>query len=172
MLATSLPLVMFLTTSRSSLPWQFRLANCWQGGCGVSSVLTDYVNVCTTVFTPLEYGCCGLSEEDAITQYGEENIEVYHQNFWPLEWTVAHRKENDCYLKLICLKTENEKVIGLHYLGPNAGEVTQGFGIALKMKATKADFDNLIGIHPTTAENFTTVSITKSSGVDASATGC
>jgi len=140
--------------------------------CGVSSILTDYVNVCTTVFTPLEYGCCGLSEEDAITQYSEENIEVYHQNFWPLEWTVAHRKENDCYLKLICLKTENEKVIGLHYLGPNAGEVTQGFGIALKMKATKADFDNLIGIHPTTAENFTTVSITKSSGVDASATGC
>ena len=43
-------------------------------------------------------------------------------------------------------------MIGLHYLGPNAGEVTQGFGIALKMKATKADFDNLIGIHPTTAE--------------------
>ena len=45
-----------------------------------------------------------------------------------------------------------EKVIGFHYLGPNAGEVTQGFGIALKMGATKADFDNLIGIHPTTAE--------------------
>ena len=45
-----------------------------------------------------------------------------------------------------------EKVIGFHYLGPNAGEVTQGFGMSLKMGATKADFDNLIGIHPTTAE--------------------
>jgi len=139
---------------------------------GVSSLLTDYVNVCTTVFTPLEYGCCGLAEEDAIAQHGEENVEVYHQNFWPLEWTVAHRPENSCYLKLITLKTQNEKVIGFHYLGPNAGEVTQGFGIALKLGATKADFDNLIGIHPTTAENFTTVSITKRSGVDASATGC
>jgi len=139
---------------------------------GVSNLLTDYVNVCTTVFTPLEYGCCGLAEEDAIAQHGEENIEVYHQNFWPLEWTVAHRPENSCYLKLITLKTQNEKVIGFHYLGPNAGEVTQGFGIALKLGATKADFDNLIGIHPTTAENFTTVSITKRSGVDASATGC
>ena len=105
-----------------------------------------------------------------------------------MEWTVAHRPENSCYCKLICVKSENvsfvlctatfhsltfqEKVVGFHYLGPNAGEVTQGFGIALKMGATKGDFDNLIGIHPTTAENFTTLSITKSSGVDASASGC
>ena len=79
-------------------------------------------------------------------------------------------------------------MVGLHYLGPNAGEVTQGFGMSIKMGATKADFDNLIGIHPTTAEvtsaavkicllitvfqTFTTMGITKSSGVDASATGC
>jgi len=140
--------------------------------CGVSETVTDYVNVCTTVFTPLEYGCCGLSEEDAKEKFGEDDLEVYHQNFWPLEWTVAHRPENSCYCKLICLKSQNEKVVGFHYLGPNAGEVTQGFGIALKMGATKADFDNLIGIHPTTAENFTTMEITKSSGVDASASGC
>jgi len=140
--------------------------------CGVSEVLTDYVNVCTTVFTPLEYGCCGLSEEDAIQQYGEDQIEVYHSNFWPLEWTVAHRPDNACYCKLVCLKSEKEKVVGFHYLGPNAGEVTQGFGMALKFGATKEDFNNLIGIHPTTAENFTTLAISKSSGVDASATGC
>jgi len=140
--------------------------------CGVSETLTDYVNVCTTVFTPLEYGCCGLSEEDAIAKYGEDDVEVYHQSFWPLEWTVAHRPENSCYCKLVCVKSQNEKVVGFHYLGPNAGEVTQGFGIAVKMGATKGDFDNLIGIHPTTAENFTTLSITKSSGVDASASGC
>ena len=72
-----------------------------------SKLLTDYVNVPTTVFTPLEYGCCGLSEEGAITKYGEENIEVYHSNFWPLEHTVAHRPENDCYAKLVCVKNEN-----------------------------------------------------------------
>lgn len=140
--------------------------------CGVSEVLTDYVNVCTTVFTPLEYGCCGLSEEEAIEKYGEEDLEVFHQNFQPLEWTVAHRPENSCYCKVLCVKSQNMKVVGFHYLGPNAGEVTQGFGIALKMGATKADFDNLVGIHPTTAENFTTMDITKSSGVDASASGC
>merc|ERR1712213_55664 len=85
-------------------------------------------------------------------KYGEDDIEVYHQSFWPLEWTVAHRPENSCYCKLVCVKSLKEKVVGFHYLGPNAGEVTQGFGIALKMGATKADFDNLIGIHPTTAE--------------------
>jgi len=140
--------------------------------CGVSDVLTDYVNVCTTVFTPLEYGCCGLSEEDAIEQYGEEDIEVYHTNFWPLEWTVAHRPENACYAKLVCVKSQNEKVVGIHYLGPNAGEVTQGYGIAMKFGATKADFNNLVGIHPTTAETFTTMEITKSSGTDAAASGC
>ena len=54
----------------------------------------------------MEYGCCGLAEEEAIAQFGEENVEVYHQNFWPLEWTVAHRPENNCYLKLICLKSQ------------------------------------------------------------------
>jgi len=139
---------------------------------GVSEVLTDYVNVCTTVFTPLEYGCCGLSEEDAIEKHGEEDVEVYHGSFWPLEWTVAHRPENSCYCKLVCVKSQNMKVVGLHYLGPNAGEVLQGFGIAIKMGATKDDFDMLVGIHPTTAENFTTLTITKSSGEDASATGC
>merc|ERR1712154_428853 len=101
--------------------------------CGTSDLLTDYETVCTTVFTPLEYGCCGLSEEDAEKKFGEEDLEVYHQSFWPLEWTVAHRPDNACYAKMI----------------------------SVKMGATKADFDNLIGIHPTTAENFTTMEITK-----------
>jgi len=140
--------------------------------CGVSEARTDYDMVCTTVFTPLEYGVCGLAEEEAVQQYGEEDIEVYHSNFWPLEWTVAHRPENACYAKLVCVKSQKEKVVGFHYLGPNAGEVTQGYGMALKMGATKADFDDLIGIHPTTAETFTTMEITKRSGVDASASGC
>ncbi|XP_076068724.1 thioredoxin reductase 1 [Oratosquilla oratoria] len=136
------------------------------------TLLTDYINVPTTVFTPLEYGCCGLSEEKAIEKYGEDDLEIYHSNFWPLEWTVAHRPENDCYAKLICVKSENERVVGFHYLGPNAGEVTQGFSIGLKLNATKSDFNNLIGIHPTCAEIFTTLSITKSSGKDVAAQGC
>ncbi|CAG0886112.1 unnamed protein product [Cyprideis torosa] len=118
---------------------------------GFSSVKTDYVNVPTTVFTPLEYGCVGYAEEDALEKFGADNVEVYHSYFTPLEWSVPKRGDNLCYAKLIVTGPE-EKVIGFHYLGPNAGEVTQGFGIAFKLNAKKADFDNLIGIHPTQAE--------------------
>ena len=70
------------------------------------SFQTDYINVPTTVFTPLEYGSCGYAEENAIEKFGEENIEVYHTNFQPLEFTVAARDENDCYAKIICNKKD------------------------------------------------------------------
>lgn len=75
-------------------------------------MLTDYGNVPTTVFTPLEYGCCGLSEEAAIAKYGEDDIEVYHTNYQPLEFTVAHRPENDCYAKLVCVKSQDVSSVG------------------------------------------------------------
>ena len=67
---------------------------------------TDYEKIPTTVFTPLEYGCIGLSEEDATAKYGADDIEVYHAHFTPLEWTVPHREENACYAKLICVKSQ------------------------------------------------------------------
>ncbi|KAL4225826.1 thioredoxin reductase [Mactra antiquata] len=133
---------------------------------------TDYKKVATTVFTPLEYGAVGYAEEDAIKEFGEENIEVYHTNFRPLEWTVPHREDNACYAKLVCLKPDDMRVVGFHVLGPNAGEITQGFGLAMKLNATKADFDDTIGIHPTCAEVFTVLDVTKSSGGDITQSGC
>lgn len=132
----------------------------------------DYQNVATTIFTPLEYGACGLSEEDAIQKYGEDNIEIYHSNFTPLEATVPHRLDNGCYVKLICNKLDKERVIGMHIIGPSAGEVIQGYALAFKTGATKEHFDELIGIHPTNAEVFTTLDKTKRSGTDPSVTGC
>jgi len=132
----------------------------------------DYTNVPTTVYTPLEYGCCGMTEEDAEAKYGSGNLEVYHSYFKPLEWTIPHKGDNACYAKLICHKEDNERVIGLHICGPNAGEMTQGFAVAIKCGATKADFDNTVGIHPTTVEEFTTMSVTKSSGGSAEKAGC
>ena len=140
----------------------------------------DYDLVPTTVFTPLEYGCIGMSEELAIETYGEENVEVYQSYFKPLEWTVnheehdgvAHREDNACYSKLITNLADGERVVGFHYVGPNAGEVTQGYAVAMKMGATKSDFDNTVGIHPTVSEEFTLLSITKRSGIDASKKGC
>ncbi|XP_038224796.1 thioredoxin reductase 1, cytoplasmic isoform X3 [Dermochelys coriacea] len=132
----------------------------------------DYVNVPTTVFTPLEYGACGFSEETALEKFGEENIEVYHSYFWPLEWTVPSRDNNKCYAKIICNIQDNEQVIGFHVLGPNAGEVTQGFSAAIKCGLTKAQLDNTIGIHPVCAEIFTTLSETKRSGGNILQSGC
>lgn len=139
---------------------------------GNGTVLCDYNNIPTTVFTPLEYGCIGLTEEKAIEMYGADDIEVYHTNYVPLEFTVAQRRAKECYVKLICLKSQNEKVIGFHYAGPNAGEVTQGYAVALRLGAKKEDFDNTIGIHPTCSEVFTTLQTTKSSGLSIAAAGC
>jgi len=139
---------------------------------GQQTEQVDYTNIATTVFTPLEYGCIGYSEEAAIEKFGENNIEVYHSYFMPLEWTVPHRAENTCYAKLVCLRNENDKVIGFHVLGPNAGEMTQGFAVAMKAGVTKSHFDATIGIHPTCAETFTTMHVTKRSGASAEVTGC
>jgi len=139
---------------------------------GSPSSIMDYRNVCTTVFTPIEYGTVGYSEEDAKLEYGEENVEVYHKYFIPLEWTMSHsRSEHQGFCKAIVYKA-TRKVLGLHYLGPNAGEVLQGFGTAMKLGCTFDDIIGTVGIHPTTAEEFTTLSITKESGADAKASGC
>uniref|UniRef100_F7FV00 Thioredoxin reductase 1, cytoplasmic n=2 Tax=Callithrix jacchus TaxID=9483 RepID=F7FV00_CALJA len=137
-----------------------------------STVKCDYENVPTTVFTPLEYGACGLSEEKAVEKFGEENIEVYHSYFWPLEWTIPSRDNNKCYAKIICNTKDSERVVGFHVLGPNAGEVTQGFAAALKCGLTKKQLDSTIGIHPVCAEVFTTLSVTKRSGASILQAGC
>jgi len=87
----------------------------------------DYVNVPTTVFTPLEYGACGYSEEDAKAKFGEENIATYHTEFKPLEWSyskISGGGERVCYTKVICDKADSERVVGYHICAPNAGEVT------------------------------------------------
>ncbi|VTJ78060.1 Hypothetical predicted protein [Marmota monax] len=139
---------------------------------GASSEKCDYMSVPTAVFTPLEYGCCGLSEEKAIEVYKKENLEVYHTLFWPLEWTIAGRDNNTCYAKIICNKFDSDRVIGFHILGPNAGEITQGFAAAMKCGLTKQLLDDTIGIHPTCGEVFTTLEITKSSGLDITQKGC
>lgn len=84
----------------------------------------DYKNIATAVFTPLEYGTIGLSEENAIEQFGEQNIEVYHTHFTPLEWNYNPNVVGDyCYAKIL-VKKDDQLVVGFHYLGPNAGEVT------------------------------------------------
>ncbi|KAK2522907.1 Txnrd2 [Columba guinea] len=137
-----------------------------------SSELMDYDNVPTTVFTPLEYGCVGLSEEAAVQCYGSDNIEVYHAYYKPLEFTVAERDATQCYMKMVCLRESEQRILGLHFIGPNAGEVIQGFALGIKCRATYPQLMKTIGIHPTCAEEITKLHITKRSGLDATVTGC
>ena len=81
------------------------------------------------------------------------------------------QKTNDCYAKLVCNKLEDQRVIGIHYLGPNAGEVIQGFAVGIRKGATKEDFDHTVGIHPTAAEEFTLMKAIAGSA-DETKTGC
>ena len=139
---------------------------------GKSEVQCDYLNIPTTIFTPLEYGTVGCSEETAIEKFGEDNVETYIQYFTPTEWISLDRPKNKCYAKLITVINEGERVVGFHYLGPAAGEVTQFVSLLLKKNTTKAEFDALIGIHPICAEIFTTLTVTKRSGLPALQAGC
>jgi len=140
---------------------------------GGSKEPMDYVNICTTVFTPLEYSCVGLSEEDAIEKYGEDGIEVYHSEFLPLEWSLSQmRHDSNAFTKVVVDKRDNERILGMHYVGPNAGEVMQGYGVSMKSGITYKQLVETVGIHPTSSEEIVTLSITKSSGEDAAAGGC
>ncbi|XP_035918561.1 thioredoxin reductase 1, mitochondrial isoform X1 [Anopheles stephensi] len=139
---------------------------------GGSEERMDYADVATTVFTPLEYGCVGLSEEAAEAAHGKDGIEVYHAYYKPTEFFVPQRSVRYCYLKAVALREGNQRVLGLHFLGPAAGEVIQGFAAALKCGLTMQILRNTVGIHPTVAEEFTRLAITKSSGLDPTPATC
>ncbi|XP_061711823.1 thioredoxin reductase 2, mitochondrial isoform X2 [Cydia pomonella] len=132
----------------------------------------DYENVATTVFTPLEYGCVGLSEEAALQRHGADNIEVYHAFYKPTEFFIPQRNIRNCYLKAVALRAAPQRILGLHFVGPVAGEVIQGFAAAIKCGITMEQLMNTVGIHPTVAEEFTRLNITKRSGRDPNPASC
>ncbi|WP_019531700.1 glutathione-disulfide reductase [Dasania marina] len=113
----------------------------------------DYDNIATAVFCQPTIGTCGLSEQKAKEKYGE--ITVYESNFRAMKHTLGGRQERT-YMKLIVDKA-SDKVVGVHMVGDEAGEIIQGIAIAMKAGATKAQFDSTIGIHPTAAEEFVTM---------------
>ncbi|XP_017122876.1 thioredoxin reductase 2, mitochondrial [Drosophila elegans] len=134
--------------------------------------LMDYADVATTVFTPLEYSCVGMSEETAIELRGADNIEVLHGYYKPTEFFIPQKSVRHCYLKAVAEISGDQKILGLHYIGPVAGEVIQGFAAALKSGLTVKTLLSTVGIHPTTAEEFTRLSITKRSGRDPTPASC
>ena len=115
----------------------------------------DYTDVATVVFSHPVIGSVGLTEEKAIAKYGPENIKVYKSSFTPM-YTALGDNRQPSTMKLVTLG-EDEKIIGLHGIGYGVDEMIQGFAVAIKMGATKADFDNTVAIHPTGSEEFVTM---------------
>ena len=115
----------------------------------------DYTDVATVVFSHPVIGSVGLTEEKAIAKYGAENIKVYKSSFTPM-YTALGDNRQPSTMKLVTLGVD-EKIIGLHGIGYGVDEMIQGFSVAIKMGATKADFDNTVAIHPTGSEEFVTM---------------
>lgn len=115
----------------------------------------DYTNVPSVVFTEPPIGAVGLTEDEAVAEYGEGNIKVYKSVFTSMHSSITDNRQK-AYMKLICAGND-EKIVGLHGIGQGMDEMLQGFSVAIKMGATKADFDETVAIHPTAAEEFVTM---------------
>jgi glutathione reductase (NADPH) len=113
----------------------------------------DYSNVPSAVFSQPTIGTVGLTESAARERFGE--IDIYKSNFRPLKHTLSGRDERT-FMKLI-VERKTDRVVGCHMMGIDAGEIIQGFAVALQCGATKAQFDATIGIHPTAAEELVTM---------------
>jgi len=121
----------------------------------------SYENVPTVVFSHPTIGTIGLTEPKAIIKYGKENVKVYNSKFANLYYGIYDVEADDkpkTVMKLVCVG-EDELVVGIHVLGMGADEMMQGFGVAMKMGATKADLDSCVAIHPTASEELVTMGI-------------
>jgi glutathione reductase (NADPH) len=117
------------------------------------SIKVNYADIPTCVFSQPNLGTVGLTEEEARERYDE--IAVYKSRFKPMKLSLSDSSEKT-FMKLIVDKA-SDRVVGVHMVGPDAGEIIQGVAIAMKAGATKATFDATIGIHPTAAEEFVTM---------------
>lgn len=135
-----------------------RLSNRLFGGPQFENDRLDYNNVPSAVFSHPEAGSIGLTTKQAIAKYGEENLKIYTSKFTGMYYAMMDNVEDKAptAYKIICAGPE-EKVVGLHMVGDYSAEVLQGFGVAVKMGATKKDFDNCVAIHPTSAEELVTM---------------
>ncbi|HFI0053942.1 TPA: glutathione-disulfide reductase [Streptococcus suis] len=115
----------------------------------------DYTNIPTVVFSHPAIGTVGLTEEEAIAQYGQEQVKVYTSAFTSMYTALANNRQMAKF-KLVTVG-ENEQVVGLHGIGYGVDEMIQGFSVAIKMGASKEEFDAVVAIHPTGSEEFVTM---------------
>eukprot|EP00595_Chromulina_sp_UTEXLB2642_P000055 CAMPEP_0196761530 /NCGR_PEP_ID=MMETSP1095-20130614/796_1 /TAXON_ID=96789 ORGANISM="Chromulina nebulosa, Strain UTEXLB2642" /NCGR_SAMPLE_ID=MMETSP1095 /ASSEMBLY_ACC=CAM_ASM_000446 /LENGTH=247 /DNA_ID=CAMNT_0042111197 /DNA_START=750 /DNA_END=1489 /DNA_ORIENTATION=+ len=125
----------------------------------IPNAKADYTFVPTVVFSHPPVGTVGYTEEAAIEKYGKDNIKTYTSTFVNLYYGPIAIDPSDkpkTFMKLVTL-LPTEKVIGVHIVGMSADEILQGFAVAVKLGATKADFDRSVAIHPTAAEELVTM---------------
>ena len=113
----------------------------------------DYANIPTTIFSQPPLGTVGLTEAEARERY--ENVVIFKSVFRPMKYALG-RIDEQTLMKLV-VDGSTDRVLGVHMVGPDAGEILQGFAVALKAGATKTDFDRTVGIHPSSAEEFVTM---------------
>ncbi|KAG0136741.1 hypothetical protein HOY82DRAFT_599008 [Tuber indicum] len=132
-----------------------RLSDRLFGGPKFAQAKLDYTNIPSVVFGHPEIGAIGLTQPEAVAKYGQDSLKIYKTTFTAMYYSMLDHKGPTAY-KLICHGPE-EKVVGLHIIGLGSAEMLQGFGVAVKMGATKQDFDNCVAIHPTSAEELVTL---------------
>lgn len=115
----------------------------------------DYTNIPSVVFSHPPIGTVGISEAQAVERHGSAAVKVYRTRFKALYYGLLEVKQ-DTAMKLVCAGPE-ERVVGVHVIGNGADEMVQGFAVAVRMGATKRDFDDTVAIHPTSAEELVTM---------------
>lgn len=121
---------------------------------GQTDLKLEYQYIPTVVFSHPTIGTIGLTEKEAREEFGDE-VKIYTSRFTPMYYAITEER-GKCEMKLVCVG-KDEKIVGLHGIGLGMDEMLQGFAVAIKMGATKADFDNTVAIHPTSAEEFVTM---------------
>ncbi|KAG6007892.1 GTP-binding protein gtr1 [Claviceps maximensis] len=134
-----------------------KLAHRLFGPAEFSTLKLDYQNIPSVVFSHPEVGSIGLTEPQAIEKYGKDNIKVYKTSFTAMYYAMMEPEQKGPTSYKLIVTGREEKIVGLHIMGLGSGEMLQGFGVAIKMGATKADFDSCVAIHPTSAEELVTL---------------
>lgn len=134
-----------------------RLSNRLFGGDKYKNDKLSYENIPSVVFSHPTIGTVGLTEPEAKEKFGADNLKVYNTSFKAMSFAMMEDKDKQpTAYKLVC-QGPDEKVVGVHLIGEGSDEMLQGFGVAVKMGATKDDFDSCVAIHPTSAEELVTL---------------
>ena len=133
------------------------LGNRLFGGPEYINAKLDYTNIPSVVFAHPEVGSIGMTEPEAKEKFGQQNVKIYKTDFTAMYYAMMEPDDKGpTSFKLIC-NGPDEQIVGLHILGAGCSEMLQGFGVAIKMGATKKDFDSCVAIHPTSAEELVTL---------------